>query len=93
MNGPSTRYQCVSQPGTCKFEWCCGPLCACNIHTATTEQGRKDTAEAERRQEQWRQYGSVDAATQLGDIAREPRILPSAPDSTSPGSNAGIVAF
>jgi hypothetical protein len=71
MSGrPTEKYQCVSRPGECKFEWCCGPCCACNIPgEPKTEQARRDTAEAERRQHRWR---AEDAVTKLGNAANPP---------------------
>jgi len=52
---PESRYQCVSRPGTCKFEWCCGPLCACVLRTpAGTEEERRDVKRARDRQYRWR---------------------------------------
>lgn len=48
---PAGLYQCVSRPGNCKFEWCCGPLCACVIHgEPRTEQEKKDVKAARIRQ-------------------------------------------
>ena len=54
-SSPDSKYQCVSRPGACKFEWCCGPECACGFKGKSgTKQERKDIAEAERRQYRWR---------------------------------------
>ena len=54
-NSPTSLYQCVSAPGSCKFEWNCGPTCSCVLKKpAGTEQEKADVAEAERRQEVWR---------------------------------------
>jgi len=71
---PITKYQCVSKPGACKFEWCCGPLCACNVAgPPKTGVGKRDTAEAERRQARWR---AEDAVTKLGNVADPPGRTP-----------------
>ena len=51
---PTERYQCVSRPRECKFEWNCGPLCACHVHGELSPQAKRDEAEAERRQAEWR---------------------------------------
>ncbi len=52
---PKTMYQCVSKPGWCKFEWNCGPLCACVIHEPKGgAQEAKDIKEAERLTRKWR---------------------------------------
>lgn len=32
------RYDCKD----CKFNWCCGPLCACHILTPAPKQRQKD---------------------------------------------------
>jgi hypothetical protein len=51
QEGPTSQYQCVSRPGNCKFEWCCGPLCACSINgKPRTEQEKKDVKAARIRQ-------------------------------------------
>lgn len=61
MSGrPLERYQCVSRPGSCKFEWNCGPLCACHAPKTGSEQCVKDMAEAERRQVRWRKARGYD---------------------------------
>jgi hypothetical protein len=53
--GPKWEYQCVSRPVHCKFEWCCGPECACVFRDkAGTEQERKDVRVARKMQEAWR---------------------------------------
>jgi hypothetical protein len=52
---PKAKYQCVSRPGSCRFEWCCGPLCACVLKKpAGTEQEKQDVRVARRRQARWR---------------------------------------
>lgn len=52
---PTSRYQCVSRPGACKFEWCCGPECACVLKTpAGTEQEKADEKTARKMQAKWR---------------------------------------
>lgn len=54
---PVSIYQCVSRPGQCKFEWCCGPLCACGLEKrggTGTEQEKKDIRIARARQARWR---------------------------------------
>lgn len=68
MPNPTEKYQCVSRPGSCKFEWNCGPLCACHVTGAgaKTEQAKLDTAEADSRQARWR---AKDAVTKLGNVA------------------------
>lgn len=53
---PTSRYQCASRPGACWFEWCCGTLCACHAPYTGTERERKDIAEAERHQRNWREH-------------------------------------
>jgi len=51
---PTDKYQCVSRPGECKFEWCCSPLCACVIKIqARTAQEKRDTKVARNRQYRW----------------------------------------
>lgn len=67
---PTSKYQCVSRQGKCKFEWCCGPLCACAVAgEPKTRRAKHDTAEAERRQARWR---AEDAVTKLGNVANPP---------------------
>lgn len=52
---PVARYQCVSRPGSCKFEWCCSRMCACVVRKpAGTEQEKIDERIARRSQAQWR---------------------------------------
>lgn len=54
---PTSIYQCVSKPGQCKFEWNCGPLCACALkrsEKAGTEQEKQDIRVAHARQARWR---------------------------------------
>ena len=56
MNGmPTARYQCISRPGECKFEWNCGALCACWAKESGTEQEKNDMKESERRLKIWRE--------------------------------------
>jgi hypothetical protein len=52
---PTSQYQCVSRPGQCKFEWNCGPLCACTIpeQPPRTEQEKHDVQVARHRQACW----------------------------------------
>jgi len=52
---PLHRYQCVSMPGRCKFEWCCGPECSCRIiNPKGGMQERIDTKAALTIQDKWR---------------------------------------
>lgn len=52
---PTAPYQCVSRPGRCKFEWNCGPLCACVVsRPPETEEERADVRKAARMQARWR---------------------------------------
>ena len=57
----------MSRPGECKFEWNCGPLCACHVPSST--KSKADEAEAERRQERWR---AKDAVTKLANVIDPP---------------------
>jgi hypothetical protein len=67
---PTEKYQCVSRPGECKFEWNCGPLSSCCVKgKPKTKQAKLDTAEAGRRQERWR---ARDAVTKLGNVVNPP---------------------
>jgi len=68
MSGsPTSKYQCVSRPGKCKFEWTCGPCCAC--HVPSSPKSKANEAEAERRQARWR---AKDAVTKLGNVVSPP---------------------
>ena len=71
MPFPTEKYQCVSRPGSCKFEWNCGPLCACPVvgPGAKTKQAQLNIAEAESRQSRWR---ANDAVTRLGNVIDPP---------------------
>lgn len=55
---PASLYQCISKPGSCKFEWTCGPLCACVLSRrgggTGTEQEKRDVKNAQNRQYRWR---------------------------------------
>ena len=55
---PKWMYQCVSKPGFCKFEWCCGPLCACVIGAPkgglNEKREKRDIKVARARQARWR---------------------------------------
>lgn len=59
---PQSMYQCVSRPGNCKFEWCCGPECSCVIHTPTGgDKEKRDIKQAKKLQAAWRKSQGLKA--------------------------------